>query len=102
ERQPGRIQLGGRIVISVAVANSGDRTPKLIVVLRIEDRDERVRAGDSDRPQQTRSVEYVQLLGGRDLTHHRVVDDRTWRQPETRRSVWRSVWGLLPYTLISL
>src|SRR5262249_7820564 len=85
ERLPGRLPLGGRIAIDIAVAYGRDRPPEIEMVLGIQHSDDRVVEADRPERHEPRAVEDAHLLCGRELAYEGVVRYRRADQPEPGR-----------------
>ena len=79
---PRRVELGGRIVIGIAVPDRRDRAPELIVILGIEDGDERVGDRCGDQRHEPCAVDELHLLRSNQLANDGVIADRARDEPE--------------------
>jgi hypothetical protein len=55
DRLPGRVALGGRVVIAVTVADRRDRPPELVVIFGVEHSDGGVGGGDGGQRHEARA-----------------------------------------------
>ena len=84
ERRPARLGDGGVVAVDVAVADRRDRPPELVVVLGLEDADQRVVHRLRHRRVQPGVLRHVATRRLRHRLHHAVVDRRQRVFPEAR------------------
>jgi hypothetical protein len=59
----GASPFGGRIVVDIAVADGGDRTPEFVVVFCVKHRDQRIFSGDRRKCEQAGAVDEAEFPG---------------------------------------
>src|SRR6266850_5504910 len=84
DRLPGRVKLGRGIVVIVAIADRRDRPPKVVMILGIEHRDERIRDRRRSKSHEAGAVEDIHSLRGDELPSNGIVAHRPGDQPKLR------------------
>src|SRR5467141_3643055 len=93
DRQPIRLALGRRIAVDVAIADRGERAPKLVSVLGVHYRDYCILLGRREERQEARGIDNRHPLADGNLALERMGRERARQQPET------GVFGLARGTL---
>src|SRR5215471_15691193 len=81
---PGRVALGDRVAVTIAVADRRNWPPELICIFGVEYGDHRVGCGHRDERHEPGAVEHIQSFGDDDLTWQCVGGARADKQPEMR------------------
>src|SRR5215813_4873086 len=79
---PSRLTVGSRVVVDIAVANSGNRPPKVVMVLGVEHRDQRLVEPNRDQRHEPRAVADIHLLCRHEIAREGVIGWWADHQPK--------------------
>src|SRR5260370_25415888 len=82
DRLPGHLAICGRVAINIAVANRGDRSPEVVMVLGVKHRHQRVVEPNRHDRHEPRTVADTHLLCCRELTYEGVIGWWPDHEPE--------------------